>query len=80
MTFLDRYESEKTWSGRAMVMEIFHLAAIAHDSSWTLTKTANYFEVSIGLASENLRLAQALHVNEGLMSCTTRQEALRKMR
>lgn len=79
VSFTERYYSDKTWQGRVMVMEIFHLAAISSDRNWTVGKTASFFGVSIGLASENLRLADAIHRNEKLLECKTRQEALRKL-
>ncbi len=79
VSFTERYESEKTWYGKATVMEIFHMAAALSDRNWTVSKTANFFGVSIGLVSENLRLADALHHNEKLLECKTRQEALRKI-
>lgn len=79
-SFLERYAQEDTWVGRATVMEIFHLTATSHDKTWTVTKTAQFFNVSIGLASENLKIAAALHDNEKLMDCATRQEALNKIK
>lgn len=78
-TFLQRYHSETTWSGKAIVMEIFHLAMISQDKKWTISQTANDFECSIGLVSENLRLANAIHKDEKLLTCSSRQEALRKL-
>ncbi len=80
VSFLERYYSDMTWQGRVMVMEIFHMAASLSDPSWTVGKTANFFGVSIGLASENLKLADAIHSNEKLMSVETRKEALRKLK
>lgn len=60
-------------------MELYHLAMTQREKGWTLTKTAEAFEVSIGLVSENLRLALAIHVNESLISCDSRQDALRRI-
>lgn len=80
MTFIERYEQEKTWHGRALVMEIYHLAMISRVKSWTVTKTAEHFNVSIGLASENLRLAQAIHDRPSILEVPSRQEALNKVR
>lgn len=80
VSFTERYYSDNTWQGRVLVMEIFHMAAILSDPNWTVGKTANFFGVSIGLASENLRLADAIHANERLMLVPTRTEALRKLR
>ncbi len=79
MTFKDRYDIELTWHGKALVMEIYHLAMCQRAKDWTLKATSEYFKCSIGLVSENLRLATAIHINDNLISCNTRQEALRKL-
>ena len=79
MTFKERYEQETTWHGRVIVMELFHLAMRQREKGWTVTKTAEAFDCSIGLVSENLRLAHAIHGNEKLLNCESRQDALRKL-
>ena len=79
MTFPERYQQESTWHGKAMVMEIYHLTMTHHIKGWTIKLTAEHFGVSIGLVSENLKLAHALHINERLVKCETRQEALKKL-
>ncbi len=60
-------------------MEIYHLAMTTREKRWTITKTAEHFNVSIGLVSENLRLAHAMHVDEKIIKCESRQEALKKL-
>jgi hypothetical protein len=80
MTFKARYNAETTWHGKVTVMEIYHLAMCQREKGWTITKTAEHFECSIGLVSENLRLAQAIHTSEKLLQCESRQEALKKWR
>lgn len=60
-------------------MEICHMARRMNDSSWTISKTAELFEVSIGLVSENLRLADALHKHPKLLTIEKRADALSKM-
>jgi hypothetical protein len=60
-------------------MEIYHLAMLHRNPPWTVTKTALNFECSVGLVSENLKLAEAFHNNKKLMDCKTRREALKKM-
>lgn len=79
MTFKERYNKEDTWHGRAMIMEIYHLAMCHNEKSWTISKTAENFNVSIGLVSENLRLAHAIHNNPGLIKSPNRQEALKRL-
>jgi hypothetical protein len=79
MTFVERYNSETTWHGKVMVMEIYHLAMSTRSKNWTITRTAESFGVSIGLVSENLRLALAIHINPKMLECETRQDAIKKL-
>jgi hypothetical protein len=58
-------------------MEIYHLAMSQLERSWTITKTAEAFGVSIGLVSENLKLANSIHVDDKILRCETRQDALK---
>lgn len=80
MTFRQRYDNESTWQGKVTVMEIYHLAMLHREKGWTVTKTANDFGVSIGLVSENLKLAKEIHINSRILKCESRQDALRKMK
>lgn len=77
MTFLERYEQEETWYGKVIVIEIFHLVMTRKEKGWTVTKTAECFGLSIGLVSENLRIANAMHKNERIINAGSRQKALR---
>lgn len=77
MTFLERYNQESTWHGKAIVMEIYHLAMTQRQKGWTITRTAEHFDVSVGLVSENLRLAHAIHKYEQITKQGTRQDALK---
>jgi hypothetical protein len=79
MTFKERYDIESTWQGRVQVMEIYHLAMCQRIKNWTLTMTAEHFRCSIGLVSENLRLALALHTNSAMLRCESRQDALKQL-
>ena len=79
MTFVERYNSETTWHGKVMVMEIYHLAMTTRSKNWTITRTAESFGVSIGLVSENLRLAHAIHINPTILKCDSRQDALKRL-
>ena len=79
MTFLERYELAKTWHEKAIITELYHLAMSQRYPGWTITKTAEHFEVSIGLVSENLRLAHSIHSDENIMKCESRQDALKHL-
>jgi len=79
MTHLERYNSVKSWQERAQVMEIFHLGMCLTDKKWTISKTSEYFQCSIGLVSENLRIAETSHKEPSILLCNTRQEAVGKL-
>jgi hypothetical protein len=80
MTFKELYTNESTWHGKVTVMEIYHLTMCHREKGWTLTKTAKHFECSIGLVSENLRLAYAIHSDDKILKCESRQVALKKIK
>jgi hypothetical protein len=80
MTFFERYQQETTWHGKALVMEIFHLAMSQREKDWTIAKTAESFQCSVGLASENLRLAQCIHTDPRIIQVPTRYEAIKRIR
>ena len=80
MTFKERYYNELTWHGKVTVMEIFHLAMSHNEKNWTLSKTAQSFGCSIGLVSENLKLAHAIHLDDKILTYESRQVALKKIR
>lgn len=79
MTVLEQYRNEKSWAKRVILMEIYHIAKLHVDKDWTLGKTARDFTCSIGLVSENLKLARAIRDNEKIMNISTREMALRKI-
>lgn len=81
MTFIERYNSSKTWYEKVIVMELFHLTMCQRkDVIWNISKTAEVFSVSNGLVSENLKLAHAIHKDESIMKIDTRTHALEKVR
>lgn len=79
MTFPERYYKEDTWQGRVTIMEIYHLAMTSKVKGWTIRQTAQEFNCSNGLVSENLRIANAFHIDDRLMSCKSRQDAIKKL-
>lgn len=79
MTFLERYKTESNWAKRCIIMELYHLARITNNKNWTLTMTARDFDCSIGLVSENLKLANAIHKDEKLAEIELRMDALKRI-
>ena len=80
MTFIEKYQSVDTWHEKALIMSLFHLTASCSEEGWTVTKTAHSFECSIGLVSENLKLAREIDKNPKLIQCKSRMEALERIK
>ncbi len=61
-------------------MGIYHAAReLEFRGVWTLHHTAKDFGVSIGLVSENIRLALAIDKDKEIIKCKTRQDALKRI-
>ena len=80
MTFKDKYWESDSWHEKVIIVEIYHFTGKHRHNDWTISKTAAYFGISVGLVSENLKLADALHQNPKLIECSNRQAALEKIR
>lgn len=70
------YKNAKEWHKKVCIMNLFHNTMLLQCHSWTLSDTAKFFDVSIGLVSENLKLAIQLDERPELMQAKSRQEAL----
>ena len=79
-TFKQKYHDCQAWHEKVIVMEIFHLTMRARDKTWTVRKTAEQFECSVGLVSENLQLAELIHNEPKLAELPDRKSALLKLR
>jgi hypothetical protein len=62
-----------------IIIEIYHLARTRTHKDWTISKTAEDFGLSIGLVSENLKIAEAMHKDSSIINCKNRLDALRKV-
>lgn len=76
MDLKKRYEDTVEWYKKALIMQMYHLQQKLTDKKWPLIKTANYFGVSVGLVSENLRLAACIDTYPELIKQESRQKAL----
>jgi len=77
MTFWERYQKAEFWYEKVILIELYHLARTRTNKDWTLADTAQDFSISIGLVSENLRIADAMHKDSRVLNCKTRQDALK---
>lgn len=76
----EKYNTVDTWQERAVLMSLFHQAmCIKHPKLWNMKMTASHFDVSMGLVSENIRLAAEMRGEKGelLMKTKTRDQGLK---
>lgn len=74
--FFSRYNEQREWHRKVLVMQMYHALCLHSNKHWKLGDTAKYFGVSIGLVSENLRLAKAFDDKPEIMKLDSRQKAL----
>lgn len=78
LTFKDKYLSCKTWQDKAIVVGLYHTIMCIKYPSWTVLDTALHFEISVGLTSENIRLAEQINSgNESINKSASREAALK---
>lgn len=79
MTFKEKYDSVEDWYKKSIVMNMYHTIMEQKIKDWTISDTAHYFGCSIGLVSENLKIAKSIETdkNHDLEKMKTRREALR---
>ena len=75
MDYLTEYKDTKSWVRKAILMNLLHTTRKLK-GHWSVSLTAQFFDVSIGLVSENLKLAKAFDGRPELMKCESRQKAL----
>lgn len=80
LTFYEKYHQTDRWYEKCIIIEIYHLVRKEKNPNWGLKDTANDFQISIGLVSENLNLAEAMHKDPDLINCKSRQVALDRLR
>lgn len=79
MTHKEKFHRSTDWKERVLTVEFFHLLMLSKHTKWTVKSTAEYFNVSMALVSENLKIAHAL--GEGLLDgCTSRVKALKELK
>lgn len=80
-SWLDKYNASKTWHEKCVLMALYHLTMRNQmHNCWTITDTAEYFSVSRGLVSENIKLANNIDSDSSLTKCKTRQNALDRIK
>ena len=73
MTFITAFRLATSWKRKVALVSLFHNARLSKNKHWKLINSANYFNVSIGLISENLKLSKNW---DEIKECKSRNEAL----
>lgn len=62
-------------------MEVFHLhMCLMFPGMWSVTRTAMELDVSVGLACENLQIAELSHIKPDILKCEFRKDAIKFMK
>jgi len=82
MTYKEKFNNETNWKRKVFIVELFHChMLLKFGKKWKLKRTAIYFQKSISLISEDIKIAKFLTDNHHLNgSLTSRNEALKLMR
>jgi hypothetical protein len=76
-SWLDKYNEANEWHDKCLIMTLYHQTMrLQMANCWSMKDTAEYFGVSIGLVSENIKLSNAIDEDVRLTKCKTRQQAL----
>ncbi len=59
MLYKKQYDESNNWINKIYIMNLYHVAQQCTNNTWRVRDTAIHFNVSIGLASENLFLAKS---------------------
>lgn len=80
-SYLERYNNSTEWHEKCLIMSLYHLTMRSNmHNCWTITDTAEYFNCSRGLVSENIKLSNAIDEDITITKCLTRQAALNRIR
>ncbi len=77
MKFSEKYRLADNWLSKVKVIALYHHIKVFKYSHWTLRNTADYFNVSVSLVSENILLGHNL---DKIESCKSRTDALKIVR
>lgn len=60
------YHQTTIWWKKALLIHLYHSSQKVLDRKWNITKTARDLGVSIGLVSEDLRLAELIQTDDSI--------------
>lgn len=80
MNLKERLTIERRWNKRAILINFYHNTMLMRNNKWSIRKTAKRLSISLGAASEAIKLSNAILKNGELEMCKTRKEALSKIK
>lgn len=78
---ITKYHDSDKWYEKALIILVYHTIMSGTVKHWTLRMTAKKMDRSVGLVSEDIRLAQCIKLHEDIMlKLPDRQSAMKKMK
>lgn len=77
MTFKERFDREKNWKQKALIVNLYHKMMIAKDIAHSHRDVAKYFRISTGTVSEYIQILDNI---ERVDHCNTRIECMKILR
>ena len=76
--FKNKFDQSTNWIDKVLIVSVFHNIQVLKNGSWKISNTALHFEISLGLCSENLRLAKEIdNGNDKIKNAKHREDALK---
>jgi glucan phosphorylase len=75
-----RYHDSDKWYEKALIILVYHTIMSGAVENWTMRMTAKKLDRSVGLISEDIRLAQCIKDHDDMLKLPDRQSAMKKMR
>lgn len=73
------FDREGRWYKRVIIVDIYHCSQLLKDKKWKVVQTADYFNISVGHASEAITLAEGIR-HDSELEKLSRNRALKTLR
>lgn len=76
MTFKESFDKANEWQKKVALVSLYHNTQLMHNKKWRVRDTANYFGISMGHCSEDLKLSEQF---DEVKECQSRNQALMRI-
>ncbi len=77
MKYSEKYHTERRWDKKVLIIHVYHHIMLLRKKDWRVRDTARILKISVGKASEDLKLAKEL---DKVIDCRSRNEALKRIK